>query len=272
MVARRVKRGRPRVLSLATPGPDPEGMDTRVAEHIEWMRSRNYSDATLTNRAAYLRRFLAWCGDRGLTRPSEVTKPILERYQRYLYHYRRADGRPVSFRSQVTPFTAVRSFFRFLARTNCLPSTPATDIELPKVERRLPRAVLSAAEAERVLAQPDLQDLLGLRDRAILETLYSTGIRRMELVHLGVFDVDSERGTLMVRQGKGKKDRLIPIGERALAWISKYLAEVRPRFAVEPDLHHLFLGSWGEPLSVSWLTDRGRDYVSRAGLGKSGSG
>jgi integrase/recombinase XerD len=250
---------------------DPEGLGALVEEHLEWMRSRNYSEATLVNRAAYLRRFLVWCQDRGLTRPAEVTKPILERYQRSLYLNRRHDGRPTSFRSQVTHFTAVRTFFRFLARSNRLPSNPAADIELPKVEHRLPRAVLTAAEAERVLAQADVRDPLGLRDRAILETLYSTGIRRMELAHLLVFDVDHERGTLMVRQGKGKKDRLIPIGERALAWIAKYLADVRPSLAVAPDPQHLFLGSWGEPLTLQWLTDRVRDYISRANLGKTGS-
>jgi integrase/recombinase XerD len=72
-------------------------------------------------------------------------------------------------------------------------------------------------------------------------------------------------------QGKGKKDRLIPIGERALAWIAKYLDDVRPLFMVEPDYHHLFLGAWGEPLTVAWVTDRVRDYVQRADLGKSGS-
>jgi integrase/recombinase XerD len=250
---------------------DPEGLSALTEAHLEWMRSRNYSDATLVNRAAYLRRFVAWCADRGLARPSEITKPILERYQRSLYLHRRHDGRPISFRSQVTHFTAVRVFFRYLARSNVIVSNPAADIELPKVERRLPRAVLTAAEAEQVLSQPDVKDPVGLRDRAILETFYSTGIRRMELVHLLVFDIDHERGTLMVRQGKGKKDRLIPIGERALAWIAKYLDDVRPLFMVEPDHHHLFLGAWGEPLTVSWVTDRVRDYVQRANLGKSGS-
>jgi integrase/recombinase XerD len=247
---------------------DPEGLSALSAEYLEWMRARNYSEATLLNRGAYLRRFSAWCADRGLTRPAEI---ILERYQRALYHHRRHDGRPISFRSQVTHFTAVRVFFRYLARSNVIVSNPAADIELPKVESRLPRAVLTAAEVEQVMAQPDVNDPVGLRDRAILETLYSTGIRRMELAHLLVFDVDPERGTLMVRQGKGKKDRLIPIGERALAWIAKYLDEVRPQLLVAPDHHHLFLGAWGEPLTVSWVSDRVRDYVRRADLGKSGS-
>ncbi len=90
----------------------------------------------------------------------------------------------------------------------------------------------------------DLKDQLGIRDRAILETLYSTGIRRMELVHLRLYDLDVERGTLVVRQGKGKKDRMVPIGERALAWIDKYVTEVRPSLLVEPDEGFLFLIAW----------------------------
>ena len=80
----------------------------------------------------------------------------------------------------------------------------------------LPRHVLSAREAELVLAQPDTGTPIGLRNRAIRETFYSTGIRRMELVGLHLTDVDSDRGTLLVRQGKDRKDRMIPIGARAL--------------------------------------------------------
>jgi integrase/recombinase XerD len=82
--------------------------------------------------------------------------------------------------------------------------------------------VLTAAEVEAVLAVPDVHDPLGLRDRAILETIYSTGIRRSEAVKLCVYDIDAERGTVLVREGKRSKDRIVPIGNRALAWIDKY--------------------------------------------------
>jgi integrase/recombinase XerD len=90
---------------------------------------------------------------------------------------------------------------------------------MPRLGFRLPKAVLTAAEAEQILALPNNHDPLGLRDRAILETLYSTGMRRLELANLKLWDLDRERGTLMIRQGKGKKDRMIPIGDRAAAWI-----------------------------------------------------
>ena len=80
---------------------DPHGMAAWLAHYLEWLRSHNYSDSTVDNRESYLSLFCAWCEERGITRPSEVTKPILERYQRHLYHYRKPhNGQPLSFRSQ----------------------------------------------------------------------------------------------------------------------------------------------------------------------------
>ncbi|HYL14873.1 MAG TPA: tyrosine-type recombinase/integrase [Terriglobales bacterium] len=81
----------------------------------------------------------------------------------------------------------------------------------------------------------------------MLETFYSSGVRRSELIRLKLYDLDRERATLTVRQGKGKKDRMIPIGERALAWVEKYLREARPQLALEPDDATLFLTQYGEP-------------------------
>ena len=124
-----------------------------------------------------LRAFAAWCADRGVTRSSEVTRPILERYQRWLFHYRKADGRPLTFHTQQIRLVSIRAFFKHLARQNRILSNPASDLDLPRRERRLPRESLTPQEAERVLAQPDVTKPLGLRDRAILETFYSTGMR-----------------------------------------------------------------------------------------------
>ena len=89
---------------------------------------------------------------------------------------------------------------------------PASELEMPKMEKRLPKHVLTASEADQVLNQANVADPLGVRDRAILETFYSTGMRRMELASLKLYDLDIERGTVMIRLGKGKKDRMIPIG------------------------------------------------------------
>lgn len=131
--------------------------------------------------------------------------------------------------------------------------------------------MLTAAETEQVLAQPDIHDPLGLRERALLEALYSTGMRRMELINLKFYDLDTERGAVTIRQGKGKKDRVVPIGERAVAWVEKYLSEARPKLVVEPDPGTLFLTAEGEPFSLDHMTFTVRNHVAAAKLGKMGA-
>jgi integrase/recombinase XerD len=251
---------------------DPHGMASWIAHYLEWLRSHNYSDSTVNNRESYLMLFCAWCEERGITRPSEITKPILERYQRHLYHYRKPkDGQPLSFRSQYARLVPIRALFKWLTRQNVLLYNPASELELPRLEHRLPKHVLNEREAHAVLMQADTSDPLGIRDRAILETLYSTGMRRMELVILGLYDLDLERGTLMVRQGKGKKDRMVPIGERAAVWIEKYRADVRHQLVVEPDDGTLFLTADGARFSPNGMTSLARNYVLAADTGKRGA-
>jgi integrase/recombinase XerD len=250
---------------------DPAGMGRLAEEFFTWLLARNYSERTIGNRRQYLGYFIDWCAERGLSKPGEITKPILERYQRYLYHYRKKNGRPLSFRSQHSRLVPVRAYFKWLARQNHILYNPASELELPKLEHRLPRHVLSAKEAELVLSQPDVKESLGIRDRAILETFYSTGMRRMELIELTLYSVDVERGTVMIRQGKGKKDRMVPIGTRALRWIQKYLDEVRPGLMMEPDEGVLFITSLGEAFCGSRMTQLVRNYVNAADIGKRGS-
>ena len=109
------------------------------------------------------------------------------------------------------------------------------------------------------------------RDRAILETLYSTGIRRKELSSLNVYDLDTTRGSLRIREGKGQKERIVPIGERALAWIEKYLTQVRPGYVVEPDDGTLFLTMDGGRFHGNVLTRMVHRYIQQADIGRKGS-
>jgi integrase/recombinase XerD len=263
---RRGERRRGKPASAA----DPEGIYVWSRRYLEALRVRNYSERTIVNRQIYLELFLEWAEARSITRPAEVTKPILESYQRHLFYLRRPDGRPLSFRAQSGRLVALRGYFKWLVRQNVLASNPASELEMPRLGKRLPKHVLNESEVERVLEMPDTTELLGIRDRAMLETLYSTGIRRSELIRLGIYDLDAERGTLLVH-GKGERERMVPIGERALAWIEKYLAEARPALVVPPDQGVLFLTRFGEGFRPDPLTNLVRGYVDRAGLGKSGA-
>jgi len=255
---------------LGTEG-DSQGFAALADAYLESLRVRNYSGATIESREHHLREFISWAEERGLARPSEVTKPTLERYQRWLYHHRKKNGEPLSFRSQHGCLVPVRALFKWLCRQNLLLANPAADLDLPRAEKRLPRHVLTAAEAERVLALPPLDDVLGVRDRAMLETFYSTGMRRMELLGLKLYDLDQERGTIFIRQGKGKKDRMIPLGERAFVWVRKYLDDVRPTLSLSPDDGTVFLTNAGLPFEANRLTQLVRDYVDAAEIGKTGS-
>lgn len=250
---------------------DPDSLYNHMLRFSQWQREKAYSERTVENREAALRPFIVWAHERGLTRPQEITKPILERYQRHLFLYRKPDGEPLSTRSQHVRTTPLKALFKWLARGNHILYNPASELELPRLDKRLPRYVLSAREAELVLAQPDTATPIGLRDRAILEVFYSTGIRRMELVNLSLTDIDADRGTLLVRQGKGRKDRMIPIGARALQWTGKYTGDVRPGFAYGTDDGTLFLTTSGEAFAANRMTQLVRGYVTAADTGKSGS-
>ncbi|MCX6589053.1 MAG: site-specific tyrosine recombinase XerC [Acidobacteria bacterium] len=261
-----------RVVKKRKPAEPPASPLAAVMEkHLDALRVQNYSEYTVKNRRVHIGFFVAWCHERGLSEPLDVTRPVLERYQRHLFHYRQKNGQPLSFRSQHSRLVPIRVWFRWIARQRLILHNPASELELPRLGHRLPKHVLTTSEAECVLAQPDVNDPLGLRDRALLETLYSTGMRRLELANLKLYDLDTERGTLMIRQGKGKKDRVIPIGDRAAAWVEKYVQDGRTHLVVEPDDGTVFLSNAGEPFSLDHLSDLVRVHVDAAQIAKRGA-
>ena len=254
------------------PIPPPETpLAALLEKHLADLQVRNYSEYTIKGRRVHIGMFLEWCKERGLTEPVEITRTVLESYQRHVFHYRKKNGEPLRFTGQHDRLVPLRVWFKWMARQRHILHNPASELELPRLGFRLPKAVLTAQEAERVLIQPNVHDPLGLRDRAILETLYSTGMRRLELVNLTLWDLDLERGTVVIRQGKGKKDRAIPLGDRAALWVRKYLDEARPQLANEPDDKVVFLSNAGEPFALDYLTEIVRGYVDAADIGKRGA-
>lgn len=250
---------------------DHHGMTPYLVRFLDASGAMGLSPRTIDIRERMLKRFIAWCDERDLNQPQDITRPILERYRRYLYHYRKSNGEPISFATQQQRLSPIKAFFKWLTRENYILYNPASEMELPRVHRRLPKHILSDEEVGRILNQTMLHGELGIRDRAIIETLYSTGIRRSELINLKLYDVDTRNGTLMVREGKGKKDRMVPLGQRACTWIDKYADEVRPSLVVEPDDGWLFLHEYGEAFHKNRLTDLVKKYIEQAGIDKPGA-
>ena len=261
-----------RVTHKRKPEPKPETpLEWFMREHLESLKVRGYSEFTVKNRQVHIGFFIQWAYEHGLREPIEVTRPVLERYQRYLFFYRKKNGEPLTFRSQHARLVPLRVWFKWMTRQNHILHNPASEIDLPRLGRTLPKNILSVQEVERVMAQPDIREPIGLRDRAILEVIYATGLRRLEIVRLKLFDLQLDRGLVVVNQGKGKKDRYVPIGERAIAWLEKYIREARPELAIEPDDLSVFLTAEGEPFSRDHLTAEVRRHIVAANTGKAGA-
>jgi integrase/recombinase XerD len=250
---------------------DHNGITPYLNEFIDWSEAMNYSDSTTVNRRHAIRWFIRWCDERGLEQPQDITKPILERYKRHLYHYRKSNGKALSFRTQAGRIQGIKAFFKWLTKQNHILYNPASELEPPRIRRQLPRHLLSKDDIELILKQTQYTNEVGTRDRAVIETLYSTGMRRMEISNLKLYDLDVERGTIFIYEGKGKKDRTVPIGERACAWIKKYIDETRSSLVMEPDEGYLFISDLGKPFHKNQMGDMVKKYILKAGINKPGS-
>ncbi|MBW8832846.1 MAG: site-specific tyrosine recombinase XerC [Burkholderiales bacterium] len=240
-----------------------------LVDFLGWTAAMQYAAMTVKARRIEMGYFIDWCEERGVQRPDEVTRAMLERYRQHVFLYRtKAEGAPLSFQTQSRRLGSVRAFFQWMARQHHLLYNPASELELPKQQQRLPRDILRVAEVEQVLNACDTTEPtgLGLRDRAMLEALYSTGMRRSEVAALRVDDVDLNNGTVFVRLGKGGKDRVVPIGERACRWIEKYVFEVRPGYIEEVDEGTLFLAKHGHAMDPKQLSNIVKKVIEVAQL------
>ena len=245
-----------------------------MEDHFEWMLVTGYSTYTIDARRVALRKFIRWADERGLDDPREITKPMLERYQRFLFYYRKPEGRDagaaLSIGMQYQYLAPLKTWFRWMSREHHILANPAADLDLPRQPKRLPRSVPSVQEVEAILAEAEHDTAQGLRDRALLEVLYATGLRRMELPGVAIYDVDLARGLLWVRHGKGGRERVVPLGERAMAWLDKYLIEARPELLVA-DTAALFLTDYGEPVQPHYVANIVKRYMRFAGVDKVGA-
>lgn len=247
-------------------------LETTIARHLAHLRAQGYTPSTVDSRAWLLGLFRAWAAERGVSQLADLAPEIVARYQRHLAQHRKSDGQPLGQRTQRTRLVPLRTFGRWLVREKLTAENPVAELVMPRVGQPLPKAWLSAAETETILALPRVAEPTGLRDRALLETLYSTGLRRLETIRLTAPDIDFAGGAVNVRQGKGRKDRVVPIGERALAWLGKYLGEARPKLARPGDeAGPLFVTERGTAFTVKHLSALVTGYVTRSGIGKRGS-
>ncbi|MFZ9937806.1 MAG: tyrosine-type recombinase/integrase [Luteolibacter sp.] len=265
-------RGRRKGGACAPQAITHHGIAAHAEAFLAYLAARAYSQASIDAHRWALRQFTAWTATRGMHVPAAFTRADLEAYQLFLHHYRSPrGGKPLVTNTQLARLGCVRRFFAWLCRTGSIPANPAADLDLPRKQaRRLPKA-LDENEIQRLLAIPNPADPFGLRDRAILELFYATGIRRSEMAHLDHGDYDPHTRTLMVRKGKNSKDRMLPVGERAAAWLDRFLADSRPLFDHLPQETALFLTGYGERFTPAYLGNWIKKLLKRCGIDKPGS-
>lgn len=231
-----------------------------IDTYLDHLRvERRLAAHTLESYARDLRALAAYASTHE-RRPETLGRAALEEF------VRQQMARGLSPRSVARSVAAVRGFYRFLVLGRYLMESPAADLQPPRAWPPLPR-FLSVDEVDRLIATPDVSTPLGLRDRALIELLYATGMRVSELVGLSSADLRLDEQYLTCT-GKGAKERLIPIGEEAAAWVRRYQAEARPSLVKKRPLPRLFVNARGGPLSRIGFWKILKAYGRRAGLAR----
>ena len=243
-------------------------MHIRVAaeRHLEALLAKQASASLLSQTRRALGLFASHLRDKHVRAIRDIEEAHLASFARALRESRAPRGTRLATASQVVYLQRVKSFLTSLARQGLLLRNPAGDLVLPGASP-LPRTVLSVRQAARLVETPPADTKTGRRDRAILETLYGTGIRRGECARLDVQDLDLAERTLLVRNGKGHKDRLVPVPARAAAALGAYLREVRHELVVDPGERALFLTAWwGHRLNEVTISFLLRRHARAAGI------
>ncbi len=215
---------------------------------------------TLESYRRDLRLFAVWlASERGKTLLYAERVDLLG----YLAHKFHRHAKP---RSAARLLSSLKRLYQFLLREGRITADPTLQVEAPKLPRGLPKSV-TEEDIERLLAAPDVETRLGLRDKAMLETLYASGLRVSELVSVGVSQVSQDMGVVRI-VGKGSKERLVPLGEEALAWIRRYVAQARPEILDGKRTDALFVTARGESMTRQAFWHLIRRYAARAGLNK----
>jgi integrase/recombinase XerD len=238
-----------------------------LQEFIVWMQYQGWSTRTIETYSNNIQQFTEFLKNETETQSVEDINPNnLFKYQHFVHNRRLKSGKSISISSIHTKLVSIRSFLQFLYMNRKINFKPDLIIRLPVKRQPLPKNILSEKQIERLLSEPDVSKLLGLRNKAIIELLYASGIRNMELRNLTINDINLDQMQITIRRGKNRKDRVIPMGEIAADWIDKYINSARYQLFSSSSENILFLSKSGKKITranLIWIISK---YSHRAGL------
>lgn len=251
-----------------------------IRHYKKWIILQGFTADSPKDHCDKLNRFFAFATEQGAVDEERrldlglCDAELLADYQTHLFEViSERTGKRLSTASQINLLSYLQSFFRFLRKTKRIATDPSEVIKLPRHSKPLPAATFTPEEVRRLLALPNLHAPVGFRDRCILEVFWATGIRLSELIALDLDDVRFDDELLRLRMPKGRKERFVPIGEGALAWLREYIDNVRPIIAANGHKRHkgnscLFLSRFGRRLDKTSIHYKIQAYRRRAKIKK----
>lgn len=236
-------------------------MDDIVKDYLHYLViERGLSENTIKSYRQDIVELVRYLKQQGITDFKDVNPKTILDYMKYMHDNGKARNSVIRFVS------SMKKFFKFLIRYHYVINNPMIKVDTPKQANYLPD-VLSTQEVDDLLATPDTTDKYGIRDRAILEVMYATGLRVSELVHLKMDNLHLEMGFIQTI-GKGDKERIIPIGSEAIKWINNYIRNSRSLLLKRRHCDYLFLNAHGGGLSRQSIWQKIKKYVAIAGIKK----
>lgn len=243
-----------------------------VHYYLKLCSARGQASDTIRGKHSGLKKFFIWCLTQNIRYIDQISLDVMDSYMEYLNSYRQAlKDSPLCLAQKRNLLTFVKTFVEKMHAKDLLETNTLMHLELPSKGRALPKALFTQVEIEKMLSYTLQFGTKGYRDRVIMETLYATGIRRTELLHLDIDDVNLSDNLLRVNHGKGSKERIVPISPRACEWIVLYLSKIRPQFAQISSGSTLFLANNGKQYKPGKLSEMVGRYVRLSGMKRGGA-
>lgn len=230
-------------------------------DYLHYLKvERGLSENTIASYGIDLKLFLEYLRENEIPSFKQVNKEVIVNYMQSEKNNNKANS------SILRSVSSLRKFFQYLAQEKIIEKDPMLLIDTPKKKQHLPQ-VLTKEEVEKLLHSPNTGQVLGLRDRAMLELMYATGLRISEIINLKLEDLHLTIGTLQTL-GKGHKERIVPVGDEAIKWIDRYLEEARPKLLKQKRSNYLFLNFHGNNLTRQGVWKNLKAEVRKAGIQK----
>lgn len=238
-----------------------------VQAYLQHLAAAGRARHTLKGARHALRKFTSFLDNEKVADISDLTADLLNDYQEELAFSLTAKGKPLCARSQGLLLSAVKGFTRYLKDKDYLVRDPGESLQLPKKPRRLPKVILNPQEVKKLISAPDTQTRQGYRNRIILEILYDTAIRRAEVSAIRISELDLDSGYIRI-QGKGDKERVVPLSKRVCELVNNYLLMIRPSYVKDKDPGFLILNRWGERMEANSVWAVVKRCLQQSGIKK----